>query len=218
MSIKSFPASFLRRYTELPFVIDYLQTKQLALPSPRTWDDRNDAYYIERYASATACPHTYALCLTQAFETYHHWRVFSHGSAGACIEFDQDALIHHALKQSGLRAEPVQYRTLQELRASPPTVQTLPFLKRSAFADEMEFRLFLAQPKAEKDGVYRLSVPVSAVKRIILSPWLPKSVTDRCKVLLKSMEGCKSVKIYRSSLVDNEEWKRYGDRGLRERS
>ena len=203
-------SDFLRRYTELPFVVDYLNTRELALPSPKTWDDRNDAYYIERYAAATECPHTYALCLTEASETYHHWKIFSHGAGGACIEFKKDALIEQARKIGGLRAESVRYRTLQELRASKPTVQELPFLKRHAFADEIEFRLFLALPQPAQPGPYRLPVPLSAVNRIVLSPWLPRAVADRCKALLKSMEGCKSVKVYRSSLVENEEWKKLG--------
>ena len=42
--------TFLRRYTELPFVVDFLQTKTLTLLRPISWDDKNDAYYINQYA------------------------------------------------------------------------------------------------------------------------------------------------------------------------
>lgn len=202
-------SDYLRRYTELPFAIDYLHTRELALPSPRTWDDRNDAYYIERYAAATECPHTYALCLTEASETYHHWRVFSHGTSGVCMEFKKELLMQQVAKVEGLRAEPVRYRTLPQLRERKPTLPELPFLKRHAFADEAEFRLFLALPEPAQ-GPFRMPLPLSALHRITLSPWLPKTVADRCKALMKSIEGCRSVKIYRSSLVENEEWKRLG--------
>ena len=41
---------FLRRYTELPFLVDFLHTKQLTLLRPINWDDTNDAYYINQYA------------------------------------------------------------------------------------------------------------------------------------------------------------------------
>jgi hypothetical protein len=55
-------------------VVDLLQTKELALVNPASWDDRNDAYYIEQYAHVKGIASTYALCLAQAPETYHHWR------------------------------------------------------------------------------------------------------------------------------------------------
>lgn len=42
----------LRRYTELPHLIDFHQTKELALLNPALWDDRNDSYYIEQFALA----------------------------------------------------------------------------------------------------------------------------------------------------------------------
>lgn len=49
-----FMETSLRRYTELPCLIDYLQTKELALLNPALWDDRNDSYYIEMYAQANS--------------------------------------------------------------------------------------------------------------------------------------------------------------------
>ena len=43
---------FLRRYTELPFLIDFLETKEITLLNPSAWDDRNDSYYLQQYAEA----------------------------------------------------------------------------------------------------------------------------------------------------------------------
>jgi hypothetical protein len=39
----------LNRYTTLPSLLDILHKKHITLLSPDTWEDRNDAYYLERY-------------------------------------------------------------------------------------------------------------------------------------------------------------------------
>lgn len=198
----------LRRYTELPYLIDYLQTKELVLLNPATWDDRNDSYYIDQFARANGYQSAYALCLADAYETYHHWRVFSHGGSGVCIEFDRDKLLSAVRAIPGLRAEEVKYKTIDALRLCPPARDELPFLKRHAFSAESEFRLFYG---SEKKGppVMRIPVPLSSINQITLSPWLTKSVVDHVKQTLKSIKGCSSIKIYKSTLVENENWKKF---------
>jgi hypothetical protein len=34
----------------------------------------------------------FGLCASSVADTYHHWRVFTVGSEGACIQFDRRAL------------------------------------------------------------------------------------------------------------------------------
>jgi len=204
--------SSLRRYTELPYLIDFLQSKELVLLNPASWDDRNDSYYIEQFARAKSLLSTYALCLAEAPETYHHWRVFSHGSGGTCIEFDKSRLVTAANVIQGLRAEEVRYKTLEELRRCPPSQSDLPFLKRYAFSDEKEFRLFYGTT-TKGAPTFRVPMPIEAVKRITLSPWLPDSVVNHVKKTLKTIEGCNSLKIYRSTLVENEDWKKFAGNG-----
>jgi hypothetical protein len=199
--------NFLRRYTELPFAIEYLKSKELTLLSPATWDDKNDSFYLEQYRTKVQHESVFALCLTESSETYHHWKIFSNGSGGVCIEFKKDALMSYASKVEGLRAEPVQYQTIEEIRNSPPELEALPFLKRKAFRDELEFRLFFSSDKTGADLV-RIPVPISAVDHLVLSPWLPKSVADSVKKTLKAIPGAKSLKVYRSTLVDNVQWKK----------
>lgn len=202
----------LRRYTEIPYVIDLLQTRELVLVNPKAWDDRNDSFYIEQYGRATGLRSTYALCLAEAPETYHHWRVFSHGSGGACITFDKDKIIRYAAKIKGVRAESVQYKTISELRAEPPATDDLPFLKRYAYIDEQEFRLFCGS-KTKGEPTMRIPIPLSAIDRITLSPWLPKSVSEHVKTTLKGITGCEHLRIFRSTLVENEVWKRFASNG-----
>ncbi|MGZ0080491.1 hypothetical protein [Methylomonas sp. YC3] len=197
----------MRRYTELPYVVDYLHTKKLALLNPASWDDRNDSFFIEEYARKSGAKSVYALCLANCAETYHHWCVFSHGSGGACIQFKREKFLTAISKVEGLRGKEVIYRTIEELSQTKPVLKDLPFLKRSAFRNEEEFRL-LYSSKTGGLPIHRIPVPLSCVDRIILSPWLPKSVADLVKKTLKSIPGCSKVKIYRSTLVENEDWKK----------
>ncbi len=202
----------LRRYTEMPYVVDLLQTKEIVLVNPSSWDDRNDSYYIEQYARAKGLSSTYALCLAQAPETYHHWRVFSHGSGGVCVVFDKDNLLRSTSKVTGLRAEEVQYKTILELESFGPKTKALPFLKRAAYSDEKEFRLFLGIKK-KGPMTYRFPISIEAIDRIILSPWLPQAVFETVKRTLKSIKECGSIRIHRSLLIENEKWKSFASNG-----
>ena len=204
--------TLLRRYTELPFVIDFLRTEELALLNPESWDDRNDSFYIEEFARQTNAHAVYALCLADCAETYHHWRVFSHGSGGACIQFKKKEFLAALANVPRLKYESVRYRTIKELRATPPTNAELPFLKRYAFKHEGEFRLFYSSDQ-EGPSIHRIAVPRTSVDRIVLSPWLPQSVADHVKATIKGMPKCSTVKVYRSTLVDNEQWKNFANAG-----
>lgn len=204
--------TFLRRYTELPYIIDYLRTGELCLLNPASWDDRNDSFYIEKYARQTGTSSVYALCLADSAETYHHWRVFSHGSGGACIQFDKEAFCAALGKIKDLKHKQVEYRTIEQLKKLPPDREELPFLKRYAFCHEGEYRLFLA---SEQKGppIHRISVPLSCIDRIVLSPWLPETVAKHVKETLKAIPKCSRMRVYRSTLVENEKWKKFANCG-----
>lgn len=196
----------IRRYTELPYLIDYLRSKELVLLSPKLWDDRNDSYYIEQFALSIEHRSTYALCLTESSETFHHWKVFSHGGAGVCVEFDKSELIRAVKLCGGMRAEMVKYMAIESLNVCHPSPQDLPFLKRYAFRDEKEFRIFYSL-SADGPPVFRFPVPLKAIKRIVLSPWLPSTVAENVKGALRSIEGCERLRIYKSKLLENDDWK-----------
>lgn len=202
-------SNYISRYTDLPFLIDYLRTKELPLLSPQSWDDRNDSHYILSYAKLARHTAVYALCLTEAPETYHHWKVFTSGSSGVCIEFHKDKLLSYAKQVSGIRAERVNYKKLSELRKCKPTQEQLPFLKRVAFSDEKEFRLVVSNFNEQLNQI-RLHMPSVAIRKIIFNPWMPKTVFEEIKNLLKDIDGCKSIRVSRSTLIDNDEWKSLG--------
>ena len=84
--------------------------------------------------------------------------------------------------------------------------EDLPFIKRVAFKDEKEFRLFYTSQKAI-EGFYSFKVPVSAISKVVLNPWLPRIVGKNVAATLRSIDGCVDLKVSISTLIDNEKWK-----------
>lgn len=202
---------FLRRDTQLPFLLEFLHTKELVLLSPISWEDKNDSFYLEKYAEMKGLSAVFALCLTECGETYHHWKVFSSGSSGMCIQFDKNQLLQWAKSNPSLRAEPVKYKTLKEMSSTKLDCDDFPFLKRQAFQPEREFRLIAASaPETNCQFTsLRLSIPLSIVDRIVMNPWMPEAVAKHVKATIQGLEGCERLKVYRTTLVDNKAWKKF---------
>ena len=203
------PETYFRRYTELPALIHMLTYSELTMVDPRSWDDKNDSHFLSLYREKRKLKSVLALCFTRAKETYHHWRVFAPGSAGVCIRFKDTALQSAIRKVSGLRMKEVEYLTVKELKQKRLKTMKLPFLKRFAFQPEYEVRLLWESKMEERQS---LSVPfdLSAISRITLSPWLHPSLADEVKSLLKFIDGCSRLRIYRSTLISNTEWMKRG--------
>lgn len=200
---------YYRRYTELPSLIHILTYRELTLLDPRSWDDKNDSYFLQKYREKKKLGSVLALCFTKANETYHHWRVFAPGSAGVCIRFKASTLEASVRKISGLKLKPVEYLTVSEMRNTAVTTAKLPFLKRFAFQPENEIRL-LWESKTEEKAALSLPISLSSITRITLSPWLHPSLADEVKNLIKSIEGCGGIQVCRSTLISNAEWMRHG--------
>jgi hypothetical protein len=202
MSIKTF-----RRYTNLAAVLHMLRTQTITLLNPATWDDKNDAYYMAEYKRLKQAQTVLALCFTESPETYHHWRVFSPGTDGVCIELDKDRLVTMWSDEKSVRMGAVDYKELQQLRDQVTiALAELPFIKRYPYRDEKEFRvIFESSDNADQFKDYRIEL--AWIRRITLSPWMPKTLAASVKDTLKSLPGCSSLKIYHSTLIDNEAWK-----------
>lgn len=200
---------FLWRYTELPFLIYLLKTKRLTLLSPKLWDDINDSHYIEIYQKRKKLETVLALCFTEKRETYHHWSVFSGRKAGISIAFYKNKLVSWAQHQ-GLRYDSVIYYNNKELLAKKLDIDNLPFIKRKAFEDEKEFRLLYEDNKVVHT-VMEFEIELKIIRRIRISPWLPKSIVKSVRDTIKSIDGCESLEVYHSTLLDNETWKKAGD-------
>ncbi len=201
--------TILRRYTDLPALIYILKEHKITLLDPQSWDDRNDSYYLRLYQEKRGFRSVLALCFTQANETYHHWRIFASGSSGVCISFRRHDLLGVVKGIPGIRARAVKYLKLGEIREKDLAARDLPFLKRYAFGNENEFRL-IYESKSEDVSSLDIPMPLECIDRVTLSPWIHESLSDNVKDLLRSIPGCGKIRLARSTLISNEEWKALG--------
>jgi hypothetical protein len=200
----------IRRYTDLPSVLYMLRNKKLTLLDPSSWDDKNDSYFLEVYKKRKKLSSVYALCFTEKNETYHHWSVFCSRENGVCVVFDRDKLIGHLNQQAGITCGPVNYRTIGDTGWPDLEIDDLPFLKRWAFRDESEFRAVYSGD-AESEETKDISLPLSCIKKISVNPWVPDQLFSAIKETIKEIEGCRSLAIGKSQLINNKSWKRYGN-------
>jgi hypothetical protein len=195
----------LRRYTDLPSLLNILSQRELTLLDPQSWDDKNDASYMALYKDGIDAGCLLALCFSQAPETYHHWKVFSSGSSGACITFNSEKLIGRINEYEGMRCGSVRYLSMQDARENPPDLHDLPFVKRIGYKDEAEFRVVY---EGSVTGTASINIPIelSMIEGISLSPWLHKSLSDSTKDVIRRIHGCSKIKLSRSTLTSNDEW------------
>jgi len=203
---KSKGPSTLSRYTSLPVALDVLSEKRITLLSPDLWEDRNDAYYLERYKEQGGFTCVLAVCFSQSNETCHHWQVFSHGFSGVRIEFDKKALLTSVPTSGDFRSREVVYRLIQTVRNNKPNMDDWPFLKRKPYKNEAEFRI-VYQSKADTSQVKHVGIELVAIRRVTLSPWLPESIAESVKETISRIDGCSRLKVFRSSLIENSSWK-----------
>ena len=197
----------LRRYTDLPALLYLLRNKRLTFLDPTLWDDKNDACYIEVYRNKEKLPAVLALCFTEKNETYHHWSVFTSRENGICIVFDRDSLIASLGKEARVIHGPVKYKTLNGMRNRRPRLEDLPFLKRHAFQDESEYR-FIYRCKQNNVKTKDISIPLSCISKISVNPWAPSQFFSVIRDVVKEIQGCSSIRIGKSSLINNKEWMR----------
>lgn len=196
----------LKRYTDLPALLYMLKNKCLTMLDPATWDDKNDIYYLKEYKDANSFKTVLVLCFTEAHETYHHWRVFAGGTSGVRITFKKDELLEHLKKLEGIVHGRVEYTVLKEIRKKQLQVKDFPFKKRYGFLDEQEYRLVYTNKK-KAISLKNIPIPISCIKRVTLSPWIARPLSNSLKRTIRTIEGCEDIKITRSTLIDNTEWK-----------
>ena len=75
----------------------------------------------------------------------------------------------------------------------------------------MEYRLIYESMDLE-EHTHVVTIPLSIVHGITLSPWLPKPLFDATREVLAGIPGCSKIQISRSDLIDNERFKQNADR------
>jgi hypothetical protein len=169
---------------------------------------------MEAFQMRSGAKSVLALCFAEAPETYHHWRVFSSGSDGVCLEFDTAKLQEAAASHPRFKCGSVEYRTIDLAASKGIQTEDLPFVKRFPFRDEKEFRI-ISVHRSEVREFDRLKISLSAIKRITLSPWMPRPLSEAVKTTLKGIKGCTNLRVYKSTLVENERWKRVANPDLK---
>ena len=203
---------YLRRYTDISALISLLCKREITLLDPSSWDDKHDSGLLAIYQEKKELKSLLALCFTQADERHHHWGSTKGTSTGVSIKFDTSLLLKAVkTKHVTVRCEPVTYLTMPEISARKKTLdtETLPFLKRSSYRDENEFRI-IYWSSTEKVDTLSIPIPLECITRITLSPWLPLALRPSLIQVLHSIEGCGKLDIYRSTLVQNERFLDYG--------
>lgn len=204
------PSKFLRKYTDLPALFKILHEHTITLLDPNTWDDSNDSHYLSQYKEKNSLKALLALCFSQAGETYHHWKVFSQGTAGACVVFNRPSLLLKLKDHPDVMAKEVKYLTIRKNRENTPRIDDLPFLKRLPFKPEKEFRVVYSH-KTNDLKTYDIEIDLSCIQKISLSPWLHESLVPSTVKSIQLIKGCEKIKVYRSTLVSNEQWKSIGE-------
>ena len=200
---------FLRRYCDLTSLIYILRTRSITLLDPSSWDDSNDSYYMTLYKEKKSLASVLALCFTETSEKYHYWRVFANGSSGVSVQFKRSAFLGAVRRQVGLTARRVKYVRLADMRSADLAIRDLPFSKRIAFEDEDEFRLVFES--TSKLAKLDISIPISCIDQVTLSPWMHPDLADCVKKTIRAIQGCASLHIIRSTLIGNETWKEFGE-------
>ena len=205
---------YLRRYTDVAALLYLLKEKRITLLDPQSWDDRNDSYYLDLYKKKKRLKSILALCFTMASERYHFWRVFGSGSSGVRIRFRREELLRAVVRPPDLWGKEVDYLQLDKIETTELRLSEFPFVKRHAFKDEKEFRL-IYESRSRQVPKLDVPIPLSCIDHIVLSPWLHPDLSSRVKGVLLSIEGCNSLKISQSKLIDNRRWKSAGEKAIR---
>lgn len=149
-----------------------------------------------------------ALCFARGKETYHHWRVFSSGADGVCIEFDEKKIIQMFNHESKIIAKEIDYKYINDLENKGViNADELPFLTRKPYEDEKEYRVvYLDEDDLDETMDYKIEL--EWIVRMTLSPWMPKVIAQSVSKLLKSIDGAGNIRIAHSSLTSNDDWQR----------
>lgn len=201
------PLAF-RKYTNLAVAIDMLQNERITLLDPALWPDKNDAWFMQEYQDILGTATVLATCFAETEDTHHHWRVFSDGIDGVCIEFDKERILSAFEGLKGIRMGQVQYRKIETLRRRERIApEELLFLKRRPYKPECEYRVIYVHDTEELLGSKSFQIEIDWIKRITLSPWLDPSLRPAIVKTLRTIAARPKLKVVRSTLLSNRDWR-----------
>ena len=78
----------------------------------------------------------------------------------------------------------------------------------------MEFRIVCID-LSEAMEAKSYPIKLGWISRITLSPWMRVPLADSVKRAVHGIDGCTKLKIYRSTLIENEKWKKAANPALK---
>ena len=193
----------LNRYTTLPVLLDMLKRKRLVLLDPNSWEDRNDAETLLEYKRRKKARKLFALCFSYDDETIHHWKTFSDGVSGCCIEFDSQKLID-LLDTVKVRYGVVKYKKLKEVSDATINIDDIPFTKRWPYRCEKEFRVIWTGNTSKE--TFEIPFDLHMITKVTISQRMPQQVYDTIREYLREAFSKPDQRINRSTLYENRVW------------
>ena len=74
------------------------------------------------------------------------------------------------------------------------------------FEDEREYRITF-ETKTDSLRAKEVKIDLASIRKVTLSPWIPGSVSSSVISIMKKIDGCGSLDVTRSSLLDNAGWR-----------
>lgn len=193
----------LNRFTTLPVLLDLLERKKLVLLDPETWEDKNDVEVIKEYKKKAGIRKLFALCFTHENETIHHWKTYSHGSSGCCIEFNAAKIFDILSSHKNIRHNAVIYKKLQDVEYNPIPIVNMPFVKRWPYRCEQEYRI-IWEGKTTANN-YEIDIPLNTINKITISQNMPDQIFKTIKNYLSFYKN-PEARISRSTIYENRSW------------
>lgn len=191
----------LNRFTTLPILLDLLERKKLVLLDPKTWDDKNDSEIVLEYKRRKNVDRVLALCFSYADRTIHHWKTFSDGISGCCIEFEA-ASLRKLFDINGLKHGPVVYKKIAEIDSGSIVLDEMPFTKRWPYFCEREYRVI--REDNETAAEFEVEVDLGDIRKITVSQRMPWQVFKTIKDILGKASPKSEVR--RSRLYEHRNW------------
>ncbi|MCO4090749.1 MAG: DUF2971 domain-containing protein [Sphingorhabdus sp.] len=196
----------LRRYTNLPVLIDMLVSRKLTTIGYSHWVDANDREGLSLYQRALGYGFVGAVCLTRAPETFHHWQIYASGPAGVSVILNKQRLDELCKENEHFYAGDVRYILLNRIdQIEAKDIHQLPFFKRYGFGDEKEYRV--VSFSVEKQNSMGLEFDTRLIERVVVSPFAHPSLITNIRKVLRSIEPWQNLTVEHSTLTDSETWK-----------
>lgn len=202
-------------------MLDILQNATLTLVDPKSWEDKNDIFFMELYKEHSGYKSVLALCFcgwnNYDAEKYHVWKTYSGSTSGVCIQFESDKLISYLNPFKEIRYRMVEYLTIKKLREKwkEKSLEDLPFMKRLAYNCDSEFRIIYRTNNLE-ECLFHLPIKLDCISKITLNPWILEPVDESVKNFIHKIKEYEHIKLVNTTLLEYADWKKYGDKIAKE--